>query len=117
MRKKKITNSHSGIYYRSNTNHWSLNNEFSTLADGSYVLRNVKIFKGLNEFKIADSKWTSNCNYGAVSNEPFMLYHNYVMSSNSNQNIRLIAHNEYVVDIFLKKSDNGMILRMHAVKF
>ena len=76
-KKNKILNQNSGIYFRSNGNNWSLSNEFLDLGNGSYVARNVNISKGLNEFKIADSNWSTNCNFGYSSEKPVMLYHNY----------------------------------------
>ena len=118
MLKKKYTivNLNSGIYFRGNGNNWSLFNEFLDLGNGSYVARNVNISKGLNEFKIADSNWSANCNFGYSSEKPVMLYHNYILLRNCNDNIKMFAHNNYGVDIFIHFTNRGVVMRIHSAK-
>ena len=48
MNKKAIVNKNSGIYFRSESNGWGLNDEFSQRKNGTYVLKHVKINKGVN---------------------------------------------------------------------
>ena len=62
MNKKSIVNKNSGIYFRSESNGWGLKDEFSQRKNGTYVLKHVKINKGVNEFKIADGKQKSDKN-------------------------------------------------------
>ena len=115
-KKNKIVNNNSGIYFRSNGNNWGLSNEFLDLGNGSYVARNVNISKGLNEFKIADSNWSTNCNFGYSSEKPVMLYHNYILSKNCNDNIKMIAHNDYCVDVFIHFTNRRVVMRIHSAK-
>ena len=116
MNKKSIVNKNSGIYFRSESNGWGLKAEFSQRKNGTYVLKHVKINKGVNEFKIADANWSAECNYGFDGNMPIMLYHNYALNNGSNTNIRMIAHNDYFVDIFLYKADDGLTMRVVSNK-
>lgn len=116
MNKKSIVNKNSGIYFRSESNGWGLKDEFSQRKNGTYVLKRVKINKGVNEFKIADANWSAECNYGFDGNMPIMLYHNYALNNGSNTNIRMIAHNDYFVDIFLYKVDGGLTMRVVSNK-
>ena len=116
MNKKSIVNKNSGIYFRSESNGWGLKDEFSQRKNGTYVLKHVKINKGVNEFKIADANWSAECNYGFDGNMPIMLYHNYALNNGSNTNIRMIAHNNYFVDIFLYKADDGLTMRVVSNK-
>ena len=116
MNKKSIVNKNSGIYFRSESNGWSLKDELSQRKNGIYVLKHVKINKGVNEFKIADANWSTECNYGFDGNTPIMLYHNYALNNGSNTNIRMIAHNDYFVDIFLYKVDGGLTMRVVSNK-
>ena len=62
MNKKTIVNKNSGIYFRSESNGWGLKDEFAQRKNGTYVLKHVKINKGVNEFKIADGKQKSDKN-------------------------------------------------------
>ena len=110
MNKKSIVNKNSGIYFRSESNDWGLNEEFSQRKNGTYVLKHIKINKGVNEFKIADANWSAECNYGFDGDMPIMLYHNYALNNGSNTNIRMIAHNDYFVDIFLYNTDSRFIM-------
>ena len=116
MNKKTIVNKNSGIYFRSESNGWGLKDEFAQRKNGTYVLKRVKINKGVNEFKIADANWSNECNYGFDGNMPIMLYHNYALNNGSNTNIRMIAHNDYFVDIFLYKADGGLTMRVVSNK-
>ena len=116
MNKKSIVNKNSGIYFRSESNGWGLKDEFAQRKNGTYVLKHVKITKGVNEFKIADANWSAECNYGFDGNMPIMLYHNYALNNGSNTNIRMIAHNDYFVDIFLYKTDGGLTMRVVSNK-
>ena len=116
MNKKSIVNKNSGIYFRSESNGWGLKDEFAQRKNGTYVLKRVKINKGVNEFKIADANWSAECNYGFDGNTPIMLYHNYALNNGSNTNIRMIAHNDYFVDIFLYKVDGGLTMRVVSNK-
>ena len=116
MNKKSIVNKNSGIYFRSESNGWGLKDEFAQRKNGTYVLKHVKINKGVNEFKIADANWSAECNYGFDGNMPIMLYHNYALNNGSNTNIRMIAHNDYFVDIFLYKVDGGLTMRVVSNK-
>ena len=116
MNKKSIVNKNSGIYFRSESNGWGLKDEFSQRKNGTYVLKHVKINKGVNEFKIADANWSAECNYGFDGDMPIMLYHNYALNNGSNTNIRMIAHNDYFVDIFLYKVDGGLTMRVVSNK-
>ena len=116
MNKKSIVNKNSGIYFRSESNGWGLKDEFSQRKNGTYVLKHVKINKGVNEFKIADANWSAECNYGFDGDMPIMLYHNYALNNGSNTNIRMIAHNNYFVDIFLYKADDGLTMRVVSNK-
>ena len=116
MNKKSIVNKNSGIYFRSESNGWGLKDEFAQRKNGTYVLKHVKINKGVNEFKIADANWSAECNYGFDGNTPIMLYHNYALNNGSNTNIRMIAHNDYFVDIFLYKVDGGLTMRVVSNK-
>ncbi len=54
----------SGIYLRGEVNSWGANSdwEFSNEGDGTYVLYD-KTLSGA--FKVADSSWSSACNYGS----------------------------------------------------
>ena len=62
MNKKSVINKNSGIYFRSESNGWGLKDEFAQRKNGTYVLKHVKINKGVNEFKIADGKQKSDKN-------------------------------------------------------
>ena len=95
MNKKTIVNKNSGIYFRSESNGWGLKDEFAQR-------------KNVN--------WSTECNYGFDGNMPIMLYHNYALNNGSNTNIRMIAHNDYFVDIFLYKTDDGLTMRVVSNK-
>lgn len=115
-KKEKIFQKSSGVYFRSNFNDWGLSQEFSTREDGSLVLQDVMMRQGVNEFKIADANWSAGCNFGLDSDDTVKLYHNYVMTPNSGANIRLVAKSDYPVDVFVKHTPDGEVLRIHSSK-
>lgn len=103
MRKNALEKS--GLFFRSNVNGWSLGDEF-VVHGNTLVCRNVKIKKGLNEFKIADAYWR-DVDLGCSGN--IMLYHNYEMTQHG-CNCRLEARFDYTVNVFLYKKDDGMFV-------
>lgn len=113
---KKITSTQTGIFLRGSFNEWGLRNEFAQCSDGSYVAKNIKFHKGNNEFKVADSHWTQNCNYGYTAPKPGMFCFRYTLTANTNVNMTIVTKQEILVDVYLYKTETGFQIRLKPVK-
>ena len=94
----------SGIYLRGEVNSWGAVSdwEFSDEGNGTYVLYD-KTLSG--QFKVADSGWTSACNYGSNGTSAQMgVPYNLVLGTNDNISC---GGNTYVCSRIVLTIDNG----------
>ena len=108
---KKIVSTNTGVFVRGSFNNWSLDNEMSLCEDGSYVAKNVMFNAGVNELKIANKDWVG-FNYGYNGQKPGMFCFNYLMTENSNNNLRITVAKDTLVDVYLYKSVDSVFVRL-----
>lgn len=106
-KKKVVGVQDSDIFFRSSANGWSLDNRFSQFGKHNYVCRNVKLNKGVTEFKIADTHY-SNINFGESKQFSAIPNRRYVdLTNNTQNNGRIFRTEETTADIFID-TENGL---------
>lgn len=94
----------SGIYLRGEVNSWNdIDNwEFSKEGENTYVLYDV-VLSGM--FKVADSSWSSNCNYGSNGSN-IMVDEPYTLVSGTDTNISC-GNNVFTCSRIVLTIENG----------
>lgn len=90
----------SGIFFRSSANNWTTENQFLQFAENGYVCRNVKLNKGITEFKIADNSY-SRINFGKSHKATVPNRYYTDLISGTNENAKIYRSEAGTADIFI----------------